>query len=133
MGKFPKPRFYGHFVPHPERFQRNSSVFFRIPNIAQQRMAALKSRQDNMSEHKPSAMAPAKPALGKLHFIMCAGFTSVGLASWQGLVWSRHSDHWNLVRLFALVCLICLFGVTQSIAYPLIYKHRNARRLPGQF
>jgi len=38
-------------------------------------------------------MAPAKPALRKLHFIMCAGFTGVGLASWQGLVWSRHRDH----------------------------------------
>lgn len=77
-----------------------------------------------MSEHKPSAMAPAKPALRKLHFIMCAGFTGVGLASWQGLVWNRHSDHRNLVGLFALVCLICLFGATQSIALPLVYKHR---------
>ena len=78
-----------------------------------------------MSEHKPSAMAPAKLALRKLHFIMCAGFTGVGLASWQGLVWSRHSDHRNLVGLFALVCLICLFGATQSIALPLVYKNRD--------
>jgi hypothetical protein len=86
-----------------------------------------------MGENKPSTVAPAKPALGKLHFIMCAGFTCARLASWQALVWSRHSDHWNLVRLFALVCLICLFGATQSIAYSLIYKHRNALGLPGPF
>ena len=78
-----------------------------------------------MSERKPSAALPAKPALRELHFVLCATFTCVGLASWQGLVWSRHSDHRNLVGLFALVCLICLFGATQSIALPLVYKHRD--------
>jgi hypothetical protein len=83
----------------------------------------LKSCQANMSEHKPSAAVPEKPALRKLHFIICAGFICVGLAGWQGLVWSRHSDHWNLVGLFAIVCIICLFGATLSIALPLAHKY----------
>jgi hypothetical protein len=80
-----------------------------------------------MSELQPSVTARTKPALRKHHFIMCAAFSVVGLASWQGLVWSRHNDHRNLVGLFALVCLICLFGATQSIALPIVYKRREAQ------
>jgi uncharacterized protein (TIGR02145 family) len=80
-----------------------------------------------MSELEPSVIAPAKPGLRKLHFIMCAGFTSIGLASWQGLVRSRHSGRRNLVGLFTLVCLICLFGATQSSALPVVYKSRDAQ------
>ena len=83
-----------------------------------------------MSGHRPSEMAPAKPALRKLHFIICAGFTGFGLVGWRGLVWSWHSHHRNLVGLFALVCFICLFGATQSIALPLVYRNRDAGRRP---
>jgi hypothetical protein len=78
-----------------------------------------------MGERKPSATLPTEPALRKLHFVMCATFACAGLASWQGLVWSRHSDH-HLVGLFAIVCLICLFGAVQSIALPLAFKHSKS-------
>src|ERR1700756_1713990 len=60
-----------------------------------------------MSERKSSATEPAKRTLRKLHIMLCAGFSIVGLASWQGLVWSRHNDHWNLVGLFALSLVLC--------------------------
>ncbi len=105
------------------------SISSELPNIASDRMAVLKCTQGIMNKLNPPATTAAKPVLRKLHFILCAGFTGVGFASWVGLVWSRHTDHWNLVGPFAFVCWICLIGATQSIAFPLAGKYRNARRL----
>jgi hypothetical protein len=78
-----------------------------------------------MSKPKTSAAATAKPSLRRLHFIMCTCFTCVGLASFQGLAWSRHTNHWRLVGLFALICYLCLIAATLSIFFPLAYGQLN--------
>ena len=78
-------------------------------------------------EPKSLASTSAKPALRRLHLITCTSFTCVGLASFQGLAWSRHTNHWRLVGLFALLCCICLIAATLSIGLPLAYGQLNKR------
>ena len=66
--------------------------------------------------------------LRRPQIIIFIGCSIVGFASWQLLVYSRILKHWNLVGLFALSCLVCLFGATQSIALPLVTKYSQVRR-----
>jgi hypothetical protein len=70
---------------------------------------------------------PRRSGLRRIHLVLCAMFSGIGIASWQRLVWSRNSGNHGLVGLFGFACCICLIAAIQSIALPLVAKYSSAR------